>query len=103
MRFSVAEWPEGVQLNLKSACFKPQPRYPREPQTSTLPVHEITLRAISAALEVGGVGNGGPGWRPTPDPPLEARSSRPEGIWISLLTDMSTTRYISLCFPKNSY
>lgn len=53
------------------------------------------------ALEAGRVGNRGQGRRHTTDPPLEARSSRPEGIWISLLTDMSTTRYRSLCFPKN--
>lgn len=67
------------------------------------PAHQITVKAAPVTLEVGRVGNRDQGRRHTPDPPLEARSSRPEGIWISLLTDMSTTRYRSLCFPKNSY
>lgn len=28
MRFSAAKWPDRVELNLKSACFKPQAGYP---------------------------------------------------------------------------
>lgn len=41
MRFSAAKWPDGVELNLKSACFKTQAGYPREPQTPIFPAHEI--------------------------------------------------------------
>lgn len=87
MRFSAVKWLEDAELYLRLACF------PQEPQTPPSLLKK-SVRASLAALEVGRIGKGGQGRRP---------SSRPKGIWISLLTDMSTTRYRSLCFPKNSY